>query len=235
MYKRILLKLSGEALGSKENVFDIDVMSSLGAQIRKIVEEGCEVGVVVGGGNLVRGKQFEKIGLDRVASDHIGMLGTTLNAMVLAAALEKNGVSAKVMSATQVDGVEGIDVEKARKLLKEKTVVIFGGGVGEPYFSTDTGSALRASEIKAEVIFMAKNGVDGVYDSDPDSNPNAKRFEELSFDDILKLNLKVIDQTAASLCKDNGIDAFVFNMSEEDNIYKAVTGKAVGTVIHSGK
>ncbi|MBQ1478106.1 MAG: UMP kinase [Erysipelotrichaceae bacterium] len=235
MYKRILLKLSGEALGSKENVFDIDVMSALGAQIRKIVEEGCEVGIVVGGGNLVRGKQFEKIGLDRVASDHIGMLGTTLNAMVLAAALEKNGVSAKVMSATQVDGVEGIDVEKARKLLKEKTVVIFGGGVGEPYFSTDTGSALRASEIKAEVIFMAKNGVDGVYDSDPDSNPNAKRFEELSFDDILKLNLKVIDQTAASLCKDNGIDAFVFNMSEEDNIYKAVTGKAVGTVIHSGK
>ncbi len=235
MYKRILLKLSGEALGSKENVFDIDVMSALGAQIRKIVEEGCEVGVVVGGGNLVRGKQFEKIGLDRVASDHIGMLGTTLNAMVLAAALEKNGVSAKVMSATQVDGVEGIDVEKARKLLKEKTVVIFGGGVGEPYFSTDTGSALRASEIKAEVIFMAKNGVDGVYDSDPDSNPNAKRFEELSFDDILKLNLKVIDQTAASLCKDNGIDALVINMSEEDNIYKAVTGKAVGTVIHSGK
>ena len=233
MYQRILLKLSGEALGSKDSVFDIDVMDKLAAQIKVIVEEGCEVGVVVGGGNLVRGKQFEKIGLDRVASDHIGMLGTTLNAMVLAAALEKNGVGAKVMSATLVDGVEGIDVAKARDLLAHQNVVIFGGGVGEPYFSTDTGSALRASEIKAEVIFMAKNGVDGVYDADPDTHPEAKRFEELSFDDILKLNLKVIDQTAASMCKDNHIDAFVFNMSEEGNIVKAVRGEAVGTVIRS--
>ena len=231
MYNRILLKLSGEALGSEKGVFDVDVMSALGAQIREIVEEGCQVGIVVGGGNLVRGKAFAKIGLDRVASDHIGMLGTTLNAMVLAAALEMNGVKAQVMSATVVDGVEPIDVPKAKRLLADKHVVIFGGGVGEPYFSTDTGSALRASEIGAEVIFMAKNGVDGVYDDDPDKNPNAKRFDVLSFDDILKLNLKVIDATAASMCKDNGIDAFVFKMSEEGNIVKAVRGTAVGTVI----
>ncbi len=231
MYNRILLKLSGEALGSEKGVFDVDVMSALGAQIKEVVEEGCQVGIVVGGGNIVRGKAFAKIGLDRVASDHIGMLGTTLNAMVLAAALEMNGVKAQVMSATVVDGVEPIDVPKAKKLLADKHVVIFGGGVGEPYFSTDTGSALRASEIGAEVIFMAKNGVDGVYDDDPDKNPNAKRFDVLSFDDILKLNLKVIDATAASMCKDNGIDAFVFNMSEEGNIVKAVKGTAVGTVI----
>ena len=233
MYQRILLKLSGEALGSKDSVFDVDVMSKLALQVKEILAMGTEVAVVVGGGNLVRGKAFEKIGLDRVASDHIGMLGTTLNAMVFAAALEKNGVPAHVMSATVVDGVEGIDVPKARNLLSEKHVVIFGGGVGEPYFSTDTGSALRASEIHAEVIFMAKNGVDGVYDADPDTHPDAKRFDELSFDDILNLNLKVIDATAASLCKDNKIDGFVFNMSEEGNIVKAVKGEAVGTVIRS--
>ena len=231
MYKRILLKLSGEALGSKDNVFDPDVMDEIARQVKEIVNNNCEVAIVVGGGNLVRGRSFEKLGFDRVASDHMGMLGTTMNAMVLAGALEKNNIKATVMSATKVDGVEDIDIPKARNLLDNKEVVLFGGGVGEPYFSTDTASALRASEIKAEVILMAKSGVDGVYDSDPDENPDAKRFDELTFDDILKLNLRVIDSTAAGMCRDNKISGFVFNMMEEDNIIKAVKGEAVGTLI----
>ncbi len=231
MYRSILLKLSGEALGSKQSVFDGEVLDGLAKQIREIVKEGCEVSVVVGGGNLVRGRTFEKIGFDRVAADHMGMLGTTMNAMVLAGALEKNGVPALVMSAVKVDGTEDIGIAKARKLLSEGTVIVFGGGVGEPYFSTDTASALRASQVKAEVIMMAKNGVDGVYDSDPDENPEAKRFDELSFDDILKLNLKVIDSTAAGMCRDNHIGAFVFDMNGPDNIVKAVRGECTGTVI----
>lgn len=231
MYKRVLLKLSGEALGNKDSVFAADVLDDLAKQIKKIVKDKIGVAIVVGGGNLVRGRTFEKLGFDRVAADHMGMLGTTMNCMVLAGALEKNGIKAHVMSATAVDGVEGIDIEKARELLAKNHVVLFGGGVGEPYFSTDTASALRASEIKADVILMAKSGVDGVYDSDPDENPKAKRFDSLTFDDILKLNLKVIDSTAAGMCRDNKIDAFVFNMLEKNNIYKAATGKVKGTII----
>ena len=233
MYRSILLKLSGEALGSKQSVFDGEVLDGLAKQIREIVKEGCEVSVVVGGGNLVRGRTFEKIGFDRVAADHMGMLGTTMNAMVLAGALEKNGVPALVMSAVKVDGTEDIEIAKARRLLSEGTVIVFGGGVGEPYFSTDTASALRASQVKAEVIMMAKNGVDGVYDSDPDENPEAKRFDELSFDDILKLNLKVIDSTAAGRCRDKHIGAFVFDMNGTDTIVKAVRGECTGTVIRA--
>lgn len=231
MYKRVLLKLSGEALGSKQTVFDAEVLDNLAKQIKKILKEKISVGIVVGGGNLVRGRTLEKLGFDRVASDHMGMLGTTMNSMVLAGALEKNGIKATVMSATKVDGVEDIDIAKARELLNKYHVVLFGGGVGEPYFSTDTASALRASEIKADVILMAKSGVDGVYDSDPDENPKAKRFNVLSFDDILKLNLKVIDSTAAGMCRDNKIEGFVFNMLDKDNIYKAAIGKAKGTTI----
>ena len=231
MYKRILLKLSGEALGSKESVFDAEVMDNLAKQIKRIIKEKVEVAIVTGGGNLVRGKTFEKLGFDRVNSDHIGMLGTTMNCMVLAGALEKNGIRAHVMSATLVDGVEAININLANECLKKGHVVLFGGGVGEPYFTTDTASALRASEIKADVILMAKSGVDGVYDSDPDENPKAKRFNVLSFDDILKLNLRVIDSSAAGMCRDNKIEGFVFNMLEKDNIYKAALKKAKGTTI----
>jgi len=231
MYKRIILKLSGEALGSKDNVFDVKAMDSIAKQIKSVVSNGTAVGVVVGGGNLVRGKAFEKLGFDRVDADHIGMLGTTLNAMVLAGALRKNKQKAVAMSATYVDGVEALDIKKANELLKNGTVVVFGGGIANPYFTTDTACALRAVETKAEAVFMAKNGTDGVYDSDPNINPKAKRFDELTFDDILEKNLQVIDQTSASLMRDNGINAFVFDMNAKDNIKKAVCKKAVGTLI----
>lgn len=228
---RVLLKLSGEALGSEGKVFDDVVMDGLAKQIKKIVKDGIGVGIVCGGGNLVRGSQFEKMGFDRVAADHMGMLGTTMNCMALAAALNKIKVKAHVMSAVKVDSVDDIDVEKANELIAKGDVVLFGGGIGNPYFSTDTACALRAIEIHADLILMAKNGVDGVYDDDPDKNPDAKLIRKMTFDDILEMNLKVMDATAASLCRTNGVDAFVFNMSKKDNIYKAVNQKIVGTII----
>ena len=231
MYKRILIKLSGEALGNDENVFAADVMDSLAKQMKSIVNKGTAVSIVVGGGNLARGKAFEKVGFDRVDADFIGMLGTTMNAMVLSAALRKNGLDAVAMSATTVEGVEDVDIHRANDLLDKKAVVVFGGGIGNPYFTTDTACALRSIETHSEIVFMAKNGTDGVYTADPNKDPNAKRFDEITFDDILKLNLQVIDQTAASLMRDNGINAFVFDMLAKDNIKKAVNGKAVGTII----
>ena len=228
---RVLLKLSGEALGSAGKVFDEDVLGSIAAQIKKMVKDGIGVGIVCGGGNMVRGKAFEKLGFERVAADHMGMLGTTMNCMALCAALNKAKVKAIVMSATKVDGVEDIDVARANELISDNYVVLFGGGIGNPYFTTDTACALRAIEIKADKILMAKNGVDGVYSDDPSKNPEAKFIKNLTFDDILDMKLNVMDATAASLCRDNGIDAFVFNMSGKDNIYKASIGKLIGTKV----
>ncbi|MDD5791142.1 MAG: UMP kinase [Erysipelotrichaceae bacterium] len=233
MYSKVLLKLSGEALGSKDNVFSFETMENAVMEIKELVDNNVQVGIVVGGGNMVRGKTLSKIGFDRCEADHMGMLATVLNAMALSACLRKNGVKAIAMSALDVEGVEKADVKKARELLNEGYVIVFGGGIGNPYFSTDTTVALRAIEMGAEVILMAKNGVDGVYDSDPDNNPNAKRFDELSFDDILNMNLKVMDMTAASLCRDNGIDALVFDMGVKGNILKAAKSEAVCTVVKS--
>lgn len=231
MYKRVLLKLSGEALSNDQECFDVDVLNSISLQIKKLVDSGVEVAIVVGGGNFVRGRSLSKLGFDRVASDNIGMLGTVMNAMALEEVLLNLGLKAKAMSAIDIGFVTPYNAKKARRLLSKNTVLIFGGGIANPYFSTDTCSALRACEINAEVILMAKNGVDGVYTDDPDTNPDAKRYDVLTFDDILNKNLKVIDATAASLCKEQGIKAFVFNMSDEDNIVKAVFEEAVGTLI----
>lgn len=228
MYKRVLLKLSGEALG---NPFDTKVLNDISKQVKSLVKEGVEVGIVVGGGNICRGRTFEKLGLDRKDSDYIGMEATVINAQMLSASLTKIGVNNKVLSTIKVQRVLDYSKDKANALLKKKVVCVFGGGTGKPFFSTDTGSALRARDIGAEVILMAKNGVDGVYNADPNIDKTATRYNELSFDDIIKNKLGVIDLQAAEICKKNKIQGFVFDMAVKNNILKAVKGKAIGTII----
>lgn len=228
MYKRVLLKLSGEALG---NPFDTKMLDTISRQIKKIVEDGCDVGIVVGGGNICRGRTFEKLGLDRKESDYIGMEATVINAQMVGASLSLLNVPNKVLSTIKVQRVEEYSAKKANALLKKHVVCIFGGGTGKPFFSTDTGSALRAKDIKAECILLAKNGVDGVYTADPKVDKTATRYDSLSFDDIIKKNLQVIDIAAAKICKKEGIEGFVFDMAAKNNIVKAVKGKAVGTII----
>lgn len=231
MYKRVLLKLSGEALSAPDFPFSIDVLEKIGKQVKEINEMGVGVGIVIGGGNICRGRIFEQLGFDRVNSDYAGMLATVINAIMFSTELTNLGVKSTVMSVVQAQNVMPFDVEKANKYIEEGYVVVFGGGYGLPGYSTDTGSAQRALDINAEVILMAKSGVDGVYDSDPVTNPDAKRFDEITFNDILKRNLKVIDSQAAELCEKGKIEAFVFNMAEENNIVKAVKGEAIGTVV----
>lgn len=231
MYKTVLLKLSGEAIAAKDYPYDDKVITDIAKQIKKISDMGIRVGVVVGGGNIARGQLFEKMGFERVQSDYAGMLGTVINALILSARLTKLGVKSKAMSAIKAQGAEPFNKKKANELLDKGYVLVFGGGVGKPYHSTDTGAAQRAKDIKADVILMAKSGVDGVYDSDPDENPKAKRFEQLSFNDILDLGLKVIDSQAAEICKKSKIEGFVFSMAEKNNIVKAVKNQAVGTRI----
>lgn len=231
MYKRVLLKLSGEALAAKDFPFNIDTLNEVARQIKEVVNMGVKVGIVIGGGNICRGRIFETLGFDRVNADYSGMLATVINSNMLEASLNNCGVKAKVLSVIEAQNVERYDVEKANKYLDEGYCLIFAGGYGLPYYSTDTGSAQRAIDINAETILMAKTGVDGVYDKDPNKYEDAKRFDELSFDDILRLNLQVIDQSAAELCAKHKIGAFVFNMSDNDNIIKAAKNEAVGTVI----
>ena len=228
MYKRILLKLSGEALG---NPFDNEILDDIARQVKEIVKLGVEVGIVVGGGNICRGRTFEKLGLDRRNSDYIGMTATVINAQMIEASLKKIGVKAKTLSTIKVQRVLDYSKKEALNLLSKKTVCVFGGGTGKPFYSTDTGSALRAKDIKAEVILMAKNGVDGVYSADPKLDKKAIRFDELSFDDIINKQLAVIDLEAAKICKENNINAFIFDMSTKDNIIMAVENKAIGTII----
>ena len=232
MYKRILLKLSGEALG---NPFDTKVLENIAEQIKQLVNDGVEVGIVVGGGNICRGRTFEKLGLDRRNADYIGMEATVINAQMIEASLTKIGVNAKTLSTIDVQRVEKYDTEKANILLDKKTVCVFGGGTGEPFFSTDTASALRAQDIHAEVILMAKNGVDGVYSADPKLDPNAVKFDKLTYLDVLNKDLKIMDQTAITLCKDNNIDLSVFNMQKEGNIALACKQEVAGTIISKGE
>ena len=231
MYKRVLLKLSGEALSAEDFPFNVEVLAEVARQVKEISDMGIKVGIVIGGGNICRGRIFEGLGFDRVKADYCGMLATVINSVMLEASLTNIGVKTKALSVIEAQNVERYDIEKANKYLDEGYVLIFGGGYGLPYYSTDTGSAQRAIEINAETILMAKTGVDGVYDKDPNKYDDAKRFDELTFDDILKQNLQVIDSQAAELCGKHKIGAFVFNMSDKDNIIKAAKGEAVGTVI----
>lgn len=231
MYKRVLLKLSGEALSSNDFPFKVETLFEVSRQIKEITNLGVKVGVVIGGGNICRGRIFEKLGFDRVKADYAGMLATVINSIMLETSLTNIGVKAKALSVVEAQNVEKYDIDKANQYLEEGYVLIFGGGYGKPHYSTDTGSAQRAIDINAETILMAKTGVDGVYDKDPNEYADAKRFDTLTFNDILNLKLQVIDLGAAKLCQEHKIGAFVFNMSDQDNIIKAVKGEAIGTTI----
>ncbi len=231
MYKRILLKLSGEALkGDTEFGIDPQTVNRIAKQIKDVHDLGVEVGIVVGGGNIWRGATAAQLGMDRAQADYMGMLATVMNGLAIQDALEHIGVPTRAMSALSIDEVaEQYIRRRAIRHFEKGRVCIFVGGLGSPYFSTDTACVLRATEIGAEVILMAKNGTDGVYDSDPKTNPNAKLYSEITFSEILNKNLKVMDLTAASLCKENKLEIIVFNMNKDGNIVKAVNGDAIGT------
>ena len=233
MYKRVLLKLSGEALSGKEKNFDPEVLKSLATEIREAQQLGVEIAIVVGGGNFIRGKTVADIGIDRVQGDYMGMLATIINALAIQSALEGVGVDTRVQTSIEMEKVaEPFIQRRAIRHLEKGRVVIFGGGTGSPYFSTDKTAALRASEIKADVILMAKNGVDGVYSADPKKDPNATRYEHLTYMDLLSKGLAVMDSTATSMCMDNNMELMVFNMNEPGNIVKAMKGEKIGTIIN---
>ena len=235
-YKRVIIKLSGEALAG-EQAFGLEsnTLNSLAHQVAEIAGLGVEVAVVVGGGNIWRGVTGAKRGIDRATADYMGMLATVINALALQDVLESHGVDTRVMSAIEMREVaEPYIKRRAIRHLEKGRVVIFAAGTGNPFFSTDTTAALRAAEIEAEAILMAKK-VDGVYDSDPKTNPEAKRFETLTFLDVLNKGLKVLDSTAISLCMDNHIPLQVFNINEEGNMMKAVMGEKIGTLVGTGE
>ena len=232
MYKRVLLKLSGEALSSKGNNFDPEILRELALEIKSIKDQDVEIAIVVGGGNFIRGKIGESLGIERVQADYMGMLATMMNAIAIQSALERVGVPTRVMSAIEMQKIaEPFIVRRALRHLEKKRVVIFGAGTGSPYFSTDTTAALRASEIKANVILMAKNGVDGVYSADPKIDPKAKKYDFLTYMDLISRGLAVMDTTATSMCMDNNIDLVVFNMNEKGNIRRAILGEKIGTIV----
>lgn len=231
-YKRVVLKLSGEALaGEKGFGLDHRVVRGVAQEVKEIYILGVEVSIVVGGGNIWRGVSGSEMGIDRATADYMGMLATVINALALQDALEKIGIDTRVQSSIEMRAVaEPYIRRRAIRHLEKKRVVIFAGGTGSPYFSTDTTAALRAAEIGAEVILMAKR-VDGVYDSDPLKNPAAKKFTELSYIDVLNQGLAVMDSTAASLCMDNDIPLLVFGISTSGNIKRAVIGESIGTFV----
>jgi len=231
-YKRVVLKLSGEALaGEKGFGLDHQVVKSVAQEVKEIYTLGVEVGIVVGGGNIWRGVAGSQMGIDRATADYMGMLATVINALAFQDALEKIGVDTRVQTSIEMRAVaEPYIRRRAIRHLEKGRVVIFAAGTGSPYFSTDTTAALRAAEIGAEVILMAKR-VDGVYDSDPLKNPSAKKFTELSYIDVLNQGLGVMDSTAASLCMDNDIPLLVFGISISGNIKRAVVGESIGTIV----
>ena len=230
-YKRVLIKLSGEALAG-EDKFGVnpEMTAKTATQIKEIHDQGVQIAIVVGGGNFFRGRTGKNI--DRATADYMGMLATVMNALALQDSLLSIGCDAKVMTAIEIrDMAEGYSRRKALGYLDDNKVVIFGGGTGSPFFSTDTTAALRAAEMNAEVILLAKN-IDAVYSEDPNVNPDAERYEELTYMDIVEKELRVMDLTAATLCKDNDIQLYVFAMAEEGNLMKVINGENVGTLIH---
>lgn len=233
MYNRVLLKLSGEALkGNTEFGIDPITVNEIAKQIKEAHDLGTQIGIVVGGGNIWRGKTAEGLGMDRAQADYMGMLATIMNGLAVQDALEHLGVPTRVMTAITVNQVaEPYIRRKAIRHLEKNRVCIFVGGLGSPYFSTDTACVLRATEIGAEVVLMAKNGTEGIYDSDPRKNKDAKMYDEITFKEILAKDLGVMDSTAASLCKDNKLKLIVFNMNKNGNIVKAVKGEKIGTLV----
>ncbi len=231
-YSRILIKLSGEALmGFQAFGVDPAVMGTIARQVVEIHQLGVEIAIVVGGGNIVRGVKVSEAGFDRATGDYMGMLATMINALALQIALEKEGVFTRVLSAIQMSEVaEPFIRRRAIRHLEKKRVVILAAGTGNPYFSTDTAAVLRAMEIQAEVVFKGTN-VDGVFDSDPAENENAKLLKQVTYFQVLEMGLKVMDSTAISLCMDHGLPIIVFNLRKEGNIKEAVLGREVGSVI----
>ncbi|MGI6452088.1 MAG: UMP kinase [Syntrophomonadaceae bacterium] len=231
-YRRVVLKLSGEALAGPQGYgIDHEILVSIARQVVEVVKRGVEVAIVVGGGNIWRGVKGSAKGMDRATADYMGMLATVINALALQDALEKEGMGTRVMSAIEMKEIaEPYIRRRAIRHLEKNRVVIVAAGTGNPYFSTDTAAALRSAEIEAEVILMAKK-VDGIYDSDPMTNPNAKKYEELTYIDVLNQGLGVMDATAASLCMDNRIPIVVFDLTRNGNILKVVMGEKIGTYV----
>ena len=229
-YRRILLKLSGEAMaGSASAGLDFDTVLQICREIKTCVDMGVEIAIVVGGGNFWRGRSSGK--MDRTRADHMGMLATTINALALADGLEQLDCDVRVQTAIAMNQIaEPYIRSRAVRHLEKGRVVIFGCGTGNPFFSTDTASALRAAEIEADIIFKASM-VDGIYDSDPKKNPDARKFDRLTYLDVLNKDLKVMDSTAATLCKDNGIPILVFNLEDPANIVRAACGEDIGTIV----
>ncbi|MDU0201325.1 MULTISPECIES: UMP kinase [Paenibacillus] len=232
-YKRIVLKLSGEALAGQQGYgIDSEVITSIAQQVKDVVELNVEVAIVVGGGNIWRGIAGSEKGMDRATADYMGMLATVMNSLALQDALENIDVPTRVQSSITMQQVaEPYIRRKAIRHLEKSRVVIFAAGTGNPYFSTDTTAALRAAEIEAEVILMAKNKVDGVYSADPFKDPTAKKFETLTYMEVISNNLGVMDSTASSLCMDNNIPLVVFNITEKGNIKRVVLGEKIGTTV----
>ncbi|MDO5082196.1 UMP kinase [Arachnia propionica] len=231
-YRRVLLKLSGEVFGGGKLGVDPVVVSGIAKEIAAVVDRGTQVAVVVGGGNYFRGAELSVNGMARDRADYMGMLGTVMNSIALQDFLEKEGIDTRVQSAIHMAQVaEPYIPRRAERHLEKGRLVIFGAGSGMPYFSTDTVAAQRALEIGAEVLLMGKQGVDGVYDSDPRTNPEAKRFEHLSHDEFLAKDLKVADATALALARDNSLNLVFFNLSERGNIGRVVQGEPIGTLV----
>ncbi len=229
-YKRVLLKLSGEALknGAKDGIIDFDFVSKVAEQIKRCTDEGVSFGIIIGGGNIWRGAGKA---MDRTKADHMGMLATVINSLAFQTALEEAGVPTRVMTALQMNQIaEPYIRNKAVSHLEKGRVVIIGCGTGNPYFSTDTAAVLRAAEIDADVVLFAKN-IDGVYTADPKKDPDAKKLQEMTYDDIIHHDLAVIDSTASSFGRDNKLPILIFGLNEPENIYKAVSGEKIGTIV----
>ena len=231
-YRRVLLKLSGEVFGGGKIGVDPDVVNGIAREISEVVCEGVQVAIVVGGGNFFRGAELQQRGMDRSRADYMGMLGTVMNCLALQDFLEKQGVETRVQTAIAMGQVaEPYIPRRAIRHLEKGRVVIFGAGAGMPYFSTDTVAAQRALEIGAQVILMGKQGVDGVYDADPHTHPDAVKFDHLTYNEFLTRGLQVADATSVSLCRDNDMNMIVFNLSVEGNIARVVQGEKIGTTV----
>ena len=232
-YQRILLKLSGEALmGNQQYGIDPDRLKEYAEEIKAVVDKGVEVAIVIGGGNIFRGLSGSSKGVDRVQGDHMGMLATVINALALQSSLETEGIETRVQTAIKIDEVaEPFIRRRAMRHLEKGRVVIFGGGTGNPYFTTDSAAVLRAIEIKADVILKGTR-VDGIYSADPEKDQNATRYNEITFEDVLRKGLKVMDTTAFTLSQENELPIVVFDMNKEGNLMKVVTGEDVGTVVN---
>ncbi len=231
-YNRILLKLSGESLqGEQKYGLSTAVLQSYAEQIKSVAASGLQIGIVIGGGNIFRGLSGAKNGFDRVKGDQMGMLATVINSLALQSALEDNGVKCRVLTSIRMEPIgEYYSKAKAIEYLEAGYVVIIGGGTSNPYFSTDTASALRGIEIEAEVMFKGTR-VDGIYTADPEKDPTAQKFDEITFDEVYERKLKIMDLTAFTLCKENGLNIIVFDMDSEGNLQKIVDGENIGTLV----